>query len=205
MAMKNVIDDLQRSREKSLDRINAFSDGIFAIIITIMVLDLKRPETASFAALGHTWPTWVSYIASYLFIAIVWVNHHYLLKNATRTTWRLIWANFGHLFVVSLIPFLTGWMAETRLEAVPVAFYAFDFFLVNLSYLGLIRQTDSETRHGNEKARRLFHLRSIGTLLLALTASAVAFWLPGLGFGLICCCFLLYLRPEAPKLGQPFP
>jgi len=91
-----------------------------------MVLDLKKPETASFAALGHLWPTWVSYLASYLFIAIVWVNHHFLLKNCPRVTTRLIWANFGHLFVVSLIPFLTAWMAETRLEAVPVALYAFD-------------------------------------------------------------------------------
>lgn len=191
---------MERSREQSLDRINAFSDGIFAIIITIMVLDLKRPESATFKALGYLWPTWVSYIASYLFIAIVWVNHHYLLKNATRVTWRLIWANFGHLFVVSLIPFLTAWMADTRLEAVPVAMYAFDFFFVNLTYLGLVYQTIPHFRHANEKARRLFRLRSLGTLLLALSASGLAFWRPELGFGIICSCFLLYLRPEAPRV-----
>jgi uncharacterized membrane protein len=112
-------------REQSLERINAFSDGIFAIIITIMVLDLKKPESATFQALGHLWPVWVSYIASYIFVAIVWVNHHFLLKNATRATPLLIWANFGHMFVVSLIPFLTAWMAGTRLAAVPVAMYAY--------------------------------------------------------------------------------
>ncbi len=198
--MKNITDDIQRSREKSLDRINAFSDAIFAIIITIMVLDLKKPETASFAALGHLWPTWVSYLASYLFIAIVWVNHHFLLKNCPRVTTQLIWANFGHLFVVSLIPFLTAWMAETRLEAVPVALYSFDFFLVNLSYLALIRHTIGDSHHGNARGRRLFRMRSVGTLVLALTACGLAFWQPGVGFGLICCCFLLYLRPEVPRV-----
>lgn len=198
--MRSVISEMERSREQSLERINAFSDGIFAIIITIMVLDLKRPESATFKELAHLWPTWVSYVASYLFIAIVWVNHHYLLKNAKHATSRLIWSNFGHMFVVSLIPFLTSWMADTRLEAVPVAMYAFDFFLVNLTYLGLIYQTIPHFRHDSEKARRLFRLRSIGTLLLALSASGLAFWHPGLGFSIICGCFLLYLRPEAPKI-----
>jgi uncharacterized membrane protein len=191
---------MEQSREKSIERINAFSDGIFAIIITIMVLDLKKPESATFKALGHLWPTWVSYIASYLFIAIVWVNHHYLLKNAMRATWRLIWSNFGHLFVVSLIPFLTSWMAETRLGAVPVAMYALDFLFVNLTYLGLIYQTIPHFRHGSAKARRLFRMRSIGTLLLALSAFGLAFWNSVLGFSIICCCFLLYLRPEAPRI-----
>ncbi|HEY8970856.1 MAG TPA: TMEM175 family protein [Puia sp.] len=190
--------EIPHPREQSLERINTFSDGIFAIIITIMVLDLKKPESATFHALGHLWPTWVSYIASYIFIAIVWVNHHFLLKNAIRATPMLIWANFGHMFVVSLIPFLTAWMAETRLEAVPVAIYALDFFFVNLSYLGLIRQTVSHFPHESAKARRLFRLRSIGTLLLALSAVGLAFWHPGLGFSIVCCCFLLYLRPEAP-------
>jgi len=198
--MKSVTTETGRSREQSLERINAFSDGVFAIIITIMVLDLKKPEPATFKALAHLWPSWVSYIASYLFVAIVWVNHHYLLKNAKRATSRLIWANFGHLFVVSLIPFLTSWMADTRLEAVPVAMYAFDFFLVNLTYLGLIYQTIPHFRHDSEKARRLFRWRSIGTLLLALSASCLAFWHPVLGFVIICACFLLYLRPEAPQI-----
>jgi len=86
----------------SLERVNAFSDGVFAIIITIMVLELKRPEEASLKAFVHMWPTWVSYIASYLFVAVVWVNHHYLLKKEIGASWRLIWANFAHMFVVSI-------------------------------------------------------------------------------------------------------
>jgi len=198
--MKNVLSEGERSRDHSLERINAFSDGIFAIIITIMVLELKKPEEASFAALGHLWPTWVSYIASYAFIAIVWVNHHYLFKNALHCTPRLIWANFGHLFAVSLIPFLTGWMAETRLADVPVALYAFDFFLVNLTYLGLIFHTQSHRQGPNERSRRLFRARSLTTLLLALVAVGMAFWMPGLGLGIICGCFFFYLKPEAPRV-----
>jgi len=190
----------ERSRDPSLERVNTFSDGIFAIIITIMVLELKKPEEATFPALGHLWPTWVSYIASYAFIAIVWVNHHYLFKNAVHCTSGLMWANFGHLFAVSLIPFLTGWMAETRLADVPVALYAFDFFLVNLSYLGLIYTTQTHRRGPNEKSRRLFRLRSLFTLLLALAAVGMAFWVPGVGFGMICSCFFFYLKPEAPRV-----
>src|SRR5262249_46337096 len=159
-------------------------DGIFAIIITIMVLDLKKPEKASFEALARLWPVWVAYIASYWLIAIVWVNHHYLLKNAIRCSPKLIWANFGHMFVVSLIPFLTAWIAESELAPLPVALYAFVFFLLNLSYLALIYQTIPHHHHEGERARRLFRLRSVGTLVVALVATGLAFWSPGVGYGI---------------------
>jgi uncharacterized membrane protein len=187
-----------RGGESSLERVTVFSDGIFAIIITIMVLDLKRPEEATFSALGRLWPSWVSYLASYLFLAIVWVNHHYLTRYATRATTRFIWANFGHLFVVSWIPFLTAWIAETRLASLPVALYAFVFFLVNLTYLILIYETlykdgDNPLPH---KTLRLMRVRSLATLLLFLAAMMLAFWLPYVGFAIICCCLLLYLRPD---------
>jgi len=117
------------------DRMNAFSDGVFAVIITILVLELRPPNEASFGALLQLWPTAISYAISYLFIAIVWVNHHHLLRFPDVATHRLIWGNFAHLFAVSLIPFATAWIARTRLGAVPVAFYAGDFFLVNATYL----------------------------------------------------------------------
>ena len=198
--MKYTNVEVERSRDRSLERINAFSDGIFAIIITIMVLELKKPEEASFAALGHLWPTWVSYLASYAFIAIVWVNHHYLFKNALHATPLLIWANFGHLFAVSLVPFLTAWMAETRLSDIPVALYAFVFFLVNLTYLGLVYTTQTHRRNYSDRGRRIFRLRSLGTLLLALVAVGLAFWHPGLGLCIVCGCMLFYLRPEAPSI-----
>jgi len=183
---------------QSLERVNAFSDGVFAIIITIMVLELKKPEEASFKALLHLWPTWVSYIASYAFTAVVWVNHHFLLKKEIRATWRLVWANFGHMFAVSLIPFITMWMAETRLAALPVALYAFDFFLVNVTYIGLIYE--SHFVSGTTlKAGQLMRVRSICTLALFLLATGLAFAEPLLGFLIVCACLGLYLRPDIPS------
>src|SRR6202000_93076 len=117
------------------ERMNAFSDGVFAVIITILVLELRPPKEASFGALLELWPTAVSSAISYLFIAIVWVNHHHLLRFPDAATHRLIWVNFAHLFAVSLMPFSTSWISTTRLGAVPVAFYAGVFVLVNLTYL----------------------------------------------------------------------
>ncbi|HWB90919.1 MAG TPA: TMEM175 family protein [Puia sp.] len=192
---------MERPRDHSLERINAFSDGIFAIIITIMVLELKKPEEASFKALGELWPTWLSYIVSYLFIAIVWTNHHYLLKNASHVTHRLVWANFGHLFAVSLIPFLTTWIADTRLAAVPTAMYAFVFFLVNLTYLGLIYQTNAHRYRRREKGSRSFRIRSVATLVSFLSAVGLSFWHPSVGFAIVAGCLLLYIKPEGQKRG----
>src|ERR1700758_2582191 len=117
------------------ERLAVFSDGVFAVIITIMVLDLKPPEHPTFAALLPLWPTALSYAVSYQFIAIVWLNHHYLLRFTDSPTPRLIWINFAHLFAVSLIPFSTAWVARTRLAAVPVFAYAAVFVLVELAYL----------------------------------------------------------------------
>jgi len=185
----------------SLERVNAFSDGVFAIIITIMVLELKRPEEASIKAFVHMWPTWVSYIASYLFVAVVWVNHHYLLKKEISASWRLIWANFAHMFVVSLIPFITSWMADTRLGPFPVALYAFDFFFVNVTYIGLVYETrfDSVGCWLTFKTRRLMRLRSMATLVLFLSATVLAFWHPLVSFSMVVACLMLYFRPDIPK------
>jgi uncharacterized membrane protein len=108
----------------TMERLGAFSDGVIAVIITVMVLELKAPDDPTFAAIIPLWPTIVSYVVSYLFIAIIWVNHHHLLHFVRFPSPRLIWINFAHLFVVSLIPFTTAWMARTRLAPAPVAVYA---------------------------------------------------------------------------------
>jgi uncharacterized membrane protein len=115
-----------------------FSDGVFAVLITVLVLELRPPELPTFKALLSLWPTWLSYAVSYLFIAIVWVNHHHLLSYANEATPRLIWFNFAHLFSVSLLPLSTAWMAVSKLAPQPVAFYAAVFFLVNATYIALI-------------------------------------------------------------------
>src|SRR6201987_2620433 len=117
-------------RRATPERLSAFSDGVFAVLITILVLDLRPPAVPTFAALLLLWPTWLSYAVSYVFIAIVWTNHHYLLRYADEATPSLLWFNFAHLFSISLLPLSTAWMAESELAPQPVAFYATIFFLV---------------------------------------------------------------------------
>ena len=123
---------------RTTERLSAFSDGVFAVLITVLVLDLRPPELPTFKSLLSLWPTWLSYAVSYLFIAIVWTNHHHLMRYATEATPRLMWFNFAHLFSVSLLPLSTAWMAVSELAAQPVAFYAAVFFLVNATYICLI-------------------------------------------------------------------
>src|SRR5215475_10621798 len=122
-------------RAATPERLSAFSDGVFAVLITVLVLDLRPPELPTFRALLLLWPTWLSYAVSYLFIAIVWANHHYLIRYADEVTPRLLWFNFAHLFSMSLLPLSTAWMAVSRLSPQPVAFYALVFFLVNVTYV----------------------------------------------------------------------
>src|SRR5262245_41636559 len=101
-------------------RLAASSDAVFAVIVTIMVLELRVPEQPDFSALWPLWPTAISYAVSYLFVAIIWINHHYLMQFVGPPTSRLIWTNFIHLFMVSLLPFATAWIAGTRLASSPV-------------------------------------------------------------------------------------
>ena len=118
-------------RAATPERLSAFSDAVFAVLITVLVLDLRPPELPTYKALLLLWPTWLSYAVSYLFIAIVWANHHHLMRYATTATPRLMWFNFAHLFSVSLLPLSTAWMAVSELAPQPVSFYAGVFFLVN--------------------------------------------------------------------------
>ena len=182
------------------DRLNALSDGVFAVIITILVLELRPPKDANFGALLGLWPTAVSYAISYLFIAIVWVNHHHLLRFAESVTHQLIWGNFAHLFAVSLLPFSTAWIAGTHLGAVPVAVYAGVFVLVNLTYLLLWWEAvDRSAPHKvSPHARSMMRLRSMATLAVFSAAALVALKYPIGGMSMICLCLLVYLSPAAP-------
>ena len=182
------------------ERLSTFSDGVFAVLITVLVLDLRPPESSTLEALLALWPTWVSYSVSYLFIAVVWVNHHHLMRYATEAQARLVWYNFAHLFSVSLLPFATAWMAISELDPLPVAFYAADFFLVNLTYIFLIRELIDRRPVEDIPAnvRRVMRVRSIATLCLFALAAVVALKYPIAGLVICCCCLILYLRPEAP-------
>jgi uncharacterized membrane protein len=187
--------------QKILDsRIAAFSDGVIAVIITIMVLDLKSPEAGTFTALWPLWPTVLSYAVSYLFIAIVWVNHHHLLQLAHRTTPRLIWVNFAHLFAVSLVPFTTAWVARTELATAPVVVYAAIFVCVNLAYRMFEAEVLKQTGATQicERMRRMVRRRSLTTLIIFGSAALISIIAPMAGFSMIFGALLLYLRPDAP-------
>ena len=136
---------------------------------------------------------------SYLFISIIWINHHYLMRFVGPPTLRLIWINFVHLFMVSFLPFATAWVARTRLASSAVVFYAGLFVCIDLAYNVferevLVRVDDTQVSHAT---RRIARRRSLGVLASFTTAMLVAFVAPRLGFGLICGTLILHLRPEA--------
>jgi len=187
------------------ERLSAFSDGVFAVLITVLVLDLRPPELPTFEALLLLWPTWLSYAVSYLLIAIVWTNHHYLMRHAAEATPGLLWFNFAHLFSISLLPLSTAWMAVSRLAPQPVAFYAAVFFLVNVTYMSLIRELFDRTpaHEVSPAVRRVMRFRSIATLCLFGTAAVVALRYPLAGLGICIGCLIVYLRPEPPGAAKP--
>ena len=189
-----------REEEASAHRLAAYSDAVFAVIVTVMVLELRAPDQPAFSALWPLWPTAISYAVSYLFIAIIWINHHYLMRFVGPPTLRLIWINFVHLFMVSLLPFATAWIARTRLASSPVVFYAALFVCVDIAYNffeGAVLAR-AEAAHVPKRTRRMARRRSLVVLAIFTTAMLVALVAPRFGFGLICGALILHLRPEAP-------
>lgn len=192
-------------RRATPERLSAFSDGVFAVLITVLVLDLRPPELPTFKSLLLLWPTWLSYAVSYLFIAIVWSNHHHLMRYATETTPRLMWFNFGHLFSVSLLPLATAWMAVSELAPQPVAFYAAVFFLVNATYIFLIWELIDRAPVDDvpPRVRGIMRFRSVATLCLFALAAVVALRYPLAGLGICIGCLIFYLKPDPPGAGEP--
>jgi uncharacterized membrane protein len=139
----------------------------------------------------------LSYAVSYLFIAIVWANHHYLMRYADEATPRLLWFNFAHLFSMSLLPLSTAWMAISRLAPQPVAFYAAVFFLVNATYLALILELVTKNKKVvTGKTRKVMRIRALITLCCFAVAAIIALKLPFVGLVICVGCLTVYLRPE---------
>src|ERR687894_1754472 len=120
-------------------RLEAFSDGVLAIIITIMVLELKVPHGADPATLGPLVPVFLSYVLSFIFVGIYWSNHHHLLHAVRHVNGRVLWANLHLLFWLSLVPFVTGWMGENHFAALPVAAYGAVLLAAAIAYFILTR------------------------------------------------------------------
>ncbi|WP_303317178.1 TMEM175 family protein [Flavivirga abyssicola] len=116
------------------NRLEAFSDGVLAIVITIMVLELKTPHEANFEALLKVMPIFLSYLLSFIYIGIYWNNHHHLFQITERVNGKILWSNLHLLFWLSLIPFTTSWIGESHFEPAPIAFYGIVLLMSALAY-----------------------------------------------------------------------
>jgi uncharacterized membrane protein len=189
--------------DETAHRLAGYSDAVFAVIVTIMVLELKAPDRAAFSALLPLWSTAISYAVSYLFIAIIWINHHHLMRFVGPPSLRLIWVNFIHLFLVSLLPFATSWVARTHLASPPVVFYAGLFVCIDIAYNLFERQVVANAAPMTVHARLTLRRRSLVVLGIVLLAMLVAFVAPRVGFALICAALLLHLRPQPVRTAEP--
>ena len=136
------------------NRLEAFSDGVIAIIITIMVLELKPPHSADLHGVAEVLPGWLRYALSYVYVGIYWVNHHALLERVARVDWRSLWANLHLLFWMSLIPFVTAWAGENPLASGPVALYGVVLLLCSISFTLLSWSLDAGGAAGHALAWR---------------------------------------------------
>jgi len=165
-----------------------------------MVLQLRTPDHPTFQALFDEWPTIVSYAVSYMLIAIMWLNHHFLLRFATDTTPRLVLWTFVHMFAASLVPFATAWIAVTRLAPVPTFVYAAVIVFVNLAYHAFAHAVIGRNPEDGvtPAMRRRALARSVATIAVFAVAMILALWLPIAAFALVTCVVLTYAHPNMP-------
>jgi uncharacterized membrane protein len=178
-------------------RLEAFSDGVIAIIITIMVLELKVPHGTELATLYPLIPVFMSYVLSFVYVGIYWNNHHHMLHAVTKISGGILWANLHLLFWLSLVPFVTGWMGENHFAAVPVALYGFVLLMAGLAYTILARALMKH--HGKDSKLALAigkdykGLASIITYTVAIGLSFVQSWI---AFALYIAVALMWFIPD---------
>jgi uncharacterized membrane protein len=178
-------------------RLEAFSDGVIAILITIMVLDLKVPEGAQLQSLIPQIPLFLNYALSFLYLGIYWNNHHHLLHTCDRVTGAILWANLHLLFWLSLIPVTTAWMSENHSASAPSALYGADLLLAALAYFMLERLIIASQGHVSVLQQAVGRDRK-GKLspLLYLCGIVAAFWSPAVSQGIYVLVALLWLVPD---------
>jgi len=178
-------------------RLEAFSDGVMAIIITIMVLELHRPQGTDLAAMAATAPKLLGYALSFAFVAIYWNNHHHMLQAAHRVSGSVLWANMNLLFWLSLTPWVTDWMGDYPFQPMPVAAYGVVLLMSGLAYFILSRRLIAV--HGNESAfARALGADAKGIASLAMYAAAVgmAFLEPRVSCALYVAVAVMWLVPD---------
>ncbi|MEO6212961.1 MAG: TMEM175 family protein [Vicinamibacterales bacterium] len=178
-------------------RLEAFSDGVIAILITIMVLEFKVPEGHDLRALRQLLPLFLTYLLSFIFIGIYWNNHHHMLQATQRINGAILWANLHLLFWLSLVPFVTGWMGENPGEAVPNGLYGTVLLCCGLAYTILQRTIVAAQGRGSKLAEAVGRDRKgMASLALYLTAIPLAFVSPWGSIALYVTVALLWLVPD---------
>ena len=178
-------------------RLEAFSDGVIAIIITIMVLELKAPHGADWSDLVKLAPVFFSYVLSFAFVAIYWNNHHHLLYTLSRVNGTILWANLHLLFWLSLIPFATAWVGENPFAPVPTAVYGVAFLMPGCAYYLLVRAMLRVEGPQSTLARAVGRdLKGKGSLVVYAAGVALAFIEPRGAIALYVAVALIWLIPD---------
>ena len=180
------------------NRLEAFSDGVLAIIITIMVLELKVPHGSNWAAIEPLLPVFLSYVLSFLYLGIYWNNHHHLIKAARRVNGGILWANLHLLFWLSLFPFVTGWMGENHFAPLPSAMYGAVLLLAAIAYYILQTLIVAEAGGAESSLAVAIGKDWKGKLspLLYLLGVATSFFAPKLAGGIYILVALMWLVPD---------
>jgi uncharacterized membrane protein len=178
-------------------RLEAFSDGVIAILITIMVLELKVPHGETFAVLAPRLPVFSSYVLSFVYLGIYWNNHHHLLYLCQKVTGSILWANLHLLFWLSLIPFATGWMGENHFAAAPSALYGAVLLMAAIAYW-VLQQLIIASQGPRSVLRRAVRRDWKGKLSPLLYAAAIpmAFWSRWVSLSIYVSAALIWLVPD---------
>ena len=178
-------------------RLEAFSDGVFAIIITIMVLDLKVPAAPTIAALRSTLPVFLSYVLSFIYIGIYWNNHHHLLHASERVSGGILWANLHLLFWLSLVPFATRWMGEYYNAPWPIAVYGFLLLAAGIAYFILTKALIAHHGPSSRLARSIGNDRKgLTSILIYIAALPLAFVWPIAAYACYIVVIVMWWLPD---------
>jgi uncharacterized membrane protein len=180
----------------SKGRLEAFSDGVIAILITIMVLELKPPHEATADALRPLWPVMSSYVLSFVMLGIYWNNHHHLLQAVRHVNGRILWANLHLLFWLSLVPFVTAWMGESHFAPLAVAGYGVPLLLSGVAYYLLERVLIAHHPHDALADAVGADLKGVASIVVYATAIPLALVLPWLSCALYVAVAVLWLVPD---------
>ncbi len=181
----------------SKGRLEAFSDGVIAIIITIMVLEMKVPHGETVAALQPVLPVFLSYVLSFVYVGIYWNNHHHMLQASTKATGPMLWANLHLLFWLSLFPFVTGWMGENHLAPMPSALYGAVLFMAAMAYW-ILQQVIMASDGPNSLLRKAIGNDWKGKIspVLYLVAIAMTYWSQWIAQAIYVLVALIWLVPD---------